>query len=948
MPMRASQTVTPTNPVELADLCRRLVLDGYAPAALLINRKNESLFSMGPTDRYLRVSPGHPTHDLLAMVPQVVRTKLRSAIAEVIESKTRIAVPNCRMRRDDRETLFTIDVQLAPGDELLLICFIDQPKAEAERGRADSPQELSRVSELERELDAARQELQTASRDLEISGEEQKAIDEEALSVKEEFQSTNEELLKSKEELQSLNEELAALKSQLQETLERQRSTSDDLQNILYSTDVATLFLDMNLNIRFFTPATKSLFHVTPSDLGRPLTDLNSLSADTALLADIREVLLSLTPLEREIETEKGVWFMRRILPYRTHSENVEGVVITFTDMSERKRIKKAMEESKQVAEQANAGKTRFLAMASHDLRQPLQTLTLLQDLLARAVDGEKAQKLVARLDDTLNAMTGMLNTLLDINQIEAGNVQPKLVTFKINDVLTHLRDEFAYLAQSQGLTLHVTPCSIMTHGDPRLLEQMVRNLLSNAMKYTPKGKVLVGCRRRAGMASVEIWNTGVSIDDDQINAIFDEFYQIGNTERARSRRLEHGLSIVQRLDKQLGLHVSVWSKPGKASVFSIEIPLPPANASTERDPTAKPADVSFMKPAHRTGAVLIVEDDPEVLVLLEQLLNEEGHHVVVASDGAAALALAVSSAIKPDILLTDFNLSGSVNGLQLAEQLRSKLGELLPVIVLTGDISTSTLRDIALKNCVQLNKPVKLKELTQTIQSLLPATLLKLKHVVEASKAMSETTIYVVDDDANVRETMQTLMEEQGWQIHSYASGEGFYAAGHQSGNVCLLVDAYLPAMEGLELLQKLQDIGKSIFTIMITGNSDVTIAVHAMKACTSDFSAKPVSSSELIGCIRRALDQAGDVNKLADWRQLATNHIAGLTVRQREIMGLVLEGHPSKNIAADLNISQRTVENHRASIMKKTGAKSLPALARLALAASNTAGGLPPWKSL
>ena len=161
---------------------------------------------------------------------------------------------------------FSIAVQpvLSEGEELLLICFIDEPKHEQKRGRPITPRDVPRVAELEQELEATRTELQGAIRNLEISSEEQKAINEEALSVNEEYQSTNEELLTSKEELQSLNEELTALNSQLQETLERQRTTSNDLQNVLYSTDVATLFLDTDLNIRFFTPATKSLFSVIP------------------------------------------------------------------------------------------------------------------------------------------------------------------------------------------------------------------------------------------------------------------------------------------------------------------------------------------------------------------------------------------------------------------------------------------------------------------------------------------------------------------------------------------------------------------------------------------------------------------------------------------------------------------------------------------------------------
>ena len=186
---------------------------------------------------------------------------------------------------------FTIEVHPVLNDDeaLLLIHFVDQPEREAVD--AASPADANRVTELERELRSTREELHRAVRSLEISGDEQKAINENALSVNEEFQSTNEELLTSKEELQSLNEELTALNSQLQETLEQQRTTSNDLQNVLYSTDVATLFLDADLKIRFFTPATKALFNVIKTDVGRPLADLHSLAADAALPADARKVL---------------------------------------------------------------------------------------------------------------------------------------------------------------------------------------------------------------------------------------------------------------------------------------------------------------------------------------------------------------------------------------------------------------------------------------------------------------------------------------------------------------------------------------------------------------------------------------------------------------------------------------------------------------------------------
>src|SRR5581483_10678076 len=224
------------------------------------------------------------------------------------------------------------------ADELLLVSFLEEPKRPKKRGLAGNPAEdASRVAELERELDATRTELQDTIRDLEIANEEQTAINEEAMSVNEEFQSTNEELVTSKEELQALNEELTALNSQLQETLDRQRTTSDDLHNILDSTGVATLFLDRDLNIRFFTPAATSLFRIIATDIGRPLADLTPLAVDTDLLADTRSVLTRIEPLGREIEAENGAWYNRRILPYRTQEGRVDGVVITFADISETK-----------------------------------------------------------------------------------------------------------------------------------------------------------------------------------------------------------------------------------------------------------------------------------------------------------------------------------------------------------------------------------------------------------------------------------------------------------------------------------------------------------------------------------------------------------------------------------------------------------------------------------
>jgi two-component system, chemotaxis family, CheB/CheR fusion protein len=761
------------------------------------------------------------------------------------------------------------------------------------------------------------------------------------LSVNEEYQSTNEELLTSKEELQSLNEELIALNSQLQETLERQRTTSNDLKNVLYSTNVATLFLDTNLDIRFFTPATKSLFNIIPSDVGRPLADLNSLAADATLLPDARAILNGLAPLDREVEAKDGTWYIRRILPYRTEDNRVEGVIITFVDNTERRHVADALVVAKHQAEMATVAKSRFLAAASHDLRQPLQTLALLQSLLAKNVAGEKARKLVARFDETLGAMSGMLNTLLDINQIEAGTVHVEKVLFPINELLDRLRNEFTYHAQAQGLALHVVSCGLSVDSDPRILEQMIRNLISNALKYTPRGKVLLGCRRHEGMLSIEIWDTGIGIPAAELQTIFEEYHQLDNAARERSQGLGLGLSIVQQLGHLLGHEVHVRSQPGKGSVFAIDVPLPPDGTAPKPYKRSKDVDAIVGIGGRAGGMILIVEDDQDMRDLLEQLLKDEGYSVMTAPDGPAALELMTRGMVRPELILADYNLPHGMDGLEAAVRLRAALHREIPVIILTGDISTATLRDIARQDYVQLNKPVKLKELTLVIERLIPSAQKAVhglvSHAAKTGGALSTPVVFVVDDDQNVCDGIRAVLEDDGQTVKTFSTCEAFLEAYHSGRPACLLIDAYLPGMNGIALLQRLSEAGDRLPAIMITGNSDVHVAVQAMKAGALDFIEKPIGRAELLASVERALEQAKDESTLSVRRDDARTRIAGLTSRQRQIMDLILAGHPNKNIAADLGISQRTVENHRATIMMKTGSKSLPALARLAFAAAS-----------
>jgi two-component system CheB/CheR fusion protein len=936
--MRAGGSQPPSRHIAIADLCRRLVLENYAPAAVLINQRLESLFSLGPLDRYLRVPAGHPTLDVVAMARPALRTRLRAAIQQAQESDTRVTAHGGRMTNGSTTTASGIDVHPVThdGEKLLLVCFIDTPQLAEQKPAKTPAAETGNVADLERELDATRAELHAAISNLERSGEEQAVINEEALSVNEEYQSTNEELLTSKEELQSVNEELTALNTQLQETLEWQRTTSNDLQNVLYSTDIATLFLDTRLNIRFFTPATKSLFSVIPTDIGRPLADLKSLAADADLLDDARAVMASRVPVEREIVANSGQWYTRRILPYRLQDNGVEGVVITFADITERRQVAQSLEAARQEAENANLAKSRFLASASHDLRQPLQALTLLQGLLAKTVEGEAAKRLVALLDPTLSAMTTMLNTLLDINQIDAGTVQPHVTDMCIGPLLNRLRDEFGVVASAYGLGLRVVPCDHTIRTDPRLLEQMLRNLLSNALKYTKRGRVLMGCRHRAGMLSIEVWDTGIGMPASELASIFEEYRQLDNPARERSRGLGLGLSIVKRLGDLLGHAVRVRSQSGTGSVFAIEVARPAAEqpGDVESAPSKSGAPDVPAERGGRKAAILVIEDDPDLRDLLERLLAEEGYCPTMAANGEEALALVARGKVRPELVLADYNLPLSMNGLELAARLRARLNQSLPVIILTGDVSTTALRDIAAHDCVRMIKPVRPGELTDLIQQMLPAAA-PANPLGAPPAAAGPPLIYVVDDDPGIRAAIRRMLEHGGHVVQDYASCEDFLASFRPGREGCLVVDAYLPGMHGLELLQTLHESGQVLPSIMITGESDVAMAVQAMKAGAMDLLEKPVDGADLLEGVEHALESARDTGMALARQQSAVEHLTSLTARQCQIMTMILAGQPSKNIAADLGISQRTVENHRASIMHKTGASSLPALARLAVTA-------------
>lgn len=708
----------------------------------------------------------------------------------------------------------------------------------------------------------------------------------------------------------------------------------------------ALIVLDEKLRIISANRAFYRTFAVAPEEtVGRRLADVGDHRLDVPALRRFLGLLQAEDAAIEDYEIEIELPTLgRRVLLLNAEKIREEPgttceIVVSIDDVTEHKRVETALKSAKWHAERANFSKSRLLAAASHDLRQPLQTLSLMRGVLTKKIEdkrNEEALKLVARLNETAGVLAGMLDTLLDINQLEAGIVRKEKVDFPINDLLERLRIEFAYHAQAHSLVWHVVPCRLSIWSDPRLLELMIRNLLSNAVKFTERGKILLGCRRRGDKLRIEVWDTGTGIPERQLTEIFAEYHQLDNPARGRSRGFGLGLSIVQRLGNLLGHSVDVHSHPGKGSVFAVEVPLgreQPGELPQRRQSGAA-------QNAGCDATILVVEHDPSVRKMLDLLFAGEGYRTADAADGKEAVALA-RGAIRPDLVVVDYDLPNSLNGLQVVSGVREAIRRQIPAVILTGDISTGIMREITRQDCVQRNKSIRAEELTHLIQSILvesrqPTVQPDPLPQAESKDDMLQPTIFVIDDEASARETMRGLLQEDGWSVEVYSSGEAFFEA-YRPGSVgCLVVDARMPCMGGIELLERLKTKGGGPPAIMMTGRADIRLAVRAMKAGAIAFLEKPVQYDELVVNIERAVELARNSAALSSLREAAARRIAGLTSRERQVVEMVVEGNPNKQIAYVLGISQRTVETHRATAMKKIGARSLSELIHLMIAGS------------
>lgn len=363
--------------------------------------------------------------------------------------------------------------------------------------------------------------------------------------------------------------------------------------------------------------------------------------------------------------------------------------------------INEQMLKAKSVAEQANQSKTRFLASASHDLLQPLNAARLFTSALSGKVIEGETRELVGHIDSSLGAAEEIISTLLDISKLDAGALEADISTFCLNDMLRHLATEFSAIAKDQGLELHVVPCSAWIRSDAKLLRRVVQNFLSNAIRYTESGKILMGCRRLNGYLRIEVIDTGPGMSEDQLTHIFEEFrrFQHGRDQKG----LGLGLAIVDRISGMLNHPISVHSTQGKGSTFGVTVPLAPAENRAETPaPTASARRVSSLGGLH----VLCIDNDAAILQGMVALLGNWKCDVTAAQSLEDALSRLDEH--RPDIILADYQLDDDRNGLDAMDAIRDALGPDIPGILITGYMAPEVREDAIGRGYQILYKPVK------------------------------------------------------------------------------------------------------------------------------------------------------------------------------------------------------------------------------------------------
>lgn len=375
------------------------------------------------------------------------------------------------------------------------------------------------------------------------------------------------------------------------------------------------------------------------------------------------------------------------------------------------------LQNAKIDAERANKAKSLFLASASHDLRQPLNAMQMYIAALQSKVKDKEILRIIEDINSVSISTARLLNALLDVSELEVGAIKPRFESFSVNNMLISIFQSFLPLAKDKGLNFRVVPSSLYVRSDPALLERILGNFMSNAIRYTNKGSVLIGCRKRGDKVVIEVWDTGCGISDDQMSLIYEDFYQIENKERDRGKGLGLGLALAKRLSESLEHKIVSKSTFGSGSCFSVLVNIGEKTVDENQDE-------SFMNIMNLSGAnILLVEDDMDVLKATKQLLESWGCKVKTARNKDEVMNLIKENPYdNPDIILADNRLPGDASGIDITYLIQEKLQVSIPCVIMTGDVERNHVQSIIDQGFPVLLKPIQPAKFRAMLSHLIQA----------------------------------------------------------------------------------------------------------------------------------------------------------------------------------------------------------------------------------
>ncbi|MDB4950350.1 MAG: cheBR [Gemmatimonadetes bacterium] len=560
------------------------MLEAYGPPSLVVDEKLEVVHLAGGAGRFLRMGEGQPSRNLIDLVRGDLRMELRTALYQAFEK----GLPTTRQVRLEGGGGACVRLEVRPPAEgerggrfaLVVLGEGDAPGADGKPAQPDGSTQQRGVAHLEEELRRTKEQLESISAARDHTVQELQTANEELQSANEEDKAAAEELETSREEIQSINEELTTINQEHQNTIEELKRTNADLQNLIESTEIGTIFLDRELRIRRFTPSVGALFNFVATDQGRPLAHITHRLIYDGLAQDVARVLATQERIEREVSSDEGEWYVVRINPYRSPDDAIDGAVLTFFDISAQKRVEDEMRDARTAAESANLAKGTFMATLSHEFRTPLTGMLGYADILH--LDGPLTQAQehkIGRIKACGWHLAGMIDEILAFSLRDDGRDSIQVERLDARQVARDAKVLVDPMAGAKRLAfvLDLPDAPVELVSDAAKARQILVNLCGNAVKYTERGEIRLRVRAEGERVVFEVRDTGIGIAPEHQARIFDRFWQVDGASTRSFGGMGIGLAAAREFSRLLGGDVEVASEEGRGSTFRAWLPARPA-----------------------------------------------------------------------------------------------------------------------------------------------------------------------------------------------------------------------------------------------------------------------------------------------------------------------------------------------------------------------------------